>query len=215
MPTNTNKPTPSKRFVPQKTLEIHDPELIGLRRVRGFSRYLVDKNGNVFTQNDNGTLSLKPTSLDKDGYPRVTLVHISDNLPTTERDTITVHRLMLLCWVGPCPDGHEADHIDRDRTNNSLENLRWIPVSENRKTAKPGRVFTRATAEEREVAVGLYRQGRGMAWIARHLGIGEGAVKRALGKAGVQIRASRVMAFVAGLVVWKVLPFVVAFGGGR
>lgn len=36
-----------------------------------------------------------------------------------------VHRLVLLAFVGPCPDGMEACHNDGDATNNRLSNLRW------------------------------------------------------------------------------------------
>lgn len=43
-----------------------------------------------------------------------------------------VHRLVLEAFVGPCPEGCEADHIDRDKSNNKLENLRWLNIAENR-----------------------------------------------------------------------------------
>lgn len=36
-----------------------------------------------------------------------------------------VHRLVLLAFVGPAPDGMEACHDDGKRDNNRLENLRW------------------------------------------------------------------------------------------
>jgi len=36
-----------------------------------------------------------------------------------------VHHLVLEAFVGPCPDGMECCHLDDDRTNNRLENLRW------------------------------------------------------------------------------------------
>ena len=36
-----------------------------------------------------------------------------------------VHHLVLLTFVGPCPDGLEACHADDDRRNNRLSNLRW------------------------------------------------------------------------------------------
>lgn len=39
---------------------------------------------------------------------------------------VEVHRLVLLAFVGPCPDGMEACHFpDRDPANNRLDNLRW------------------------------------------------------------------------------------------
>ena len=43
-----------------------------------------------------------------------------------------VHHLVLTAFVGPRPRAHQADHIDFNRQNNSLTNLRWIPAAENR-----------------------------------------------------------------------------------
>lgn len=36
-----------------------------------------------------------------------------------------VHRLVLMVFVGPCPEGMEGCHNDGDRANNNLPNLRW------------------------------------------------------------------------------------------
>jgi hypothetical protein len=38
---------------------------------------------------------------------------------------MSVHRIVLATFVGPCPDGYEACHNDGDPTNNNLSNLRW------------------------------------------------------------------------------------------
>lgn len=42
-----------------------------------------------------------------------------------------VHRLVLMAFVGPAPDGFEALHGDGDPGNNHLSNLRWGSRSEN------------------------------------------------------------------------------------
>lgn len=47
-----------------------------------------------------------------------------------------IHRLVLEAFVGPCPDGCEADHINRIRDDNRLENLRWVTPEENNKNRK-------------------------------------------------------------------------------
>jgi hypothetical protein len=36
-----------------------------------------------------------------------------------------IHRLILLTFVGPCPEGMEACHLDGSRANNHVDNLRW------------------------------------------------------------------------------------------
>lgn len=42
-----------------------------------------------------------------------------------------IHRLVLELFAGPPPLNHEADHIDRNRANNHISNLRWVTSREN------------------------------------------------------------------------------------
>ena len=42
-----------------------------------------------------------------------------------------VHRLVLGAFVGLCPDGMEAHHVDHDKNNNHWRNLEWATHSEN------------------------------------------------------------------------------------
>jgi hypothetical protein len=63
------------------------------------------------------------------GYPTVTL---SKNSIHEHR---RIHRLMLLAFAGPCPDGMEGCHINDSRTDNRLENLRWGTRSDNMQDA--------------------------------------------------------------------------------
>jgi hypothetical protein len=63
---------------------------------------------------------LSPT-LNRRGYPAV---EVKDE--SGIRHTRTVHRLVLLAFLGPCPEGMEACHYpDPDPTNNRIDNLRW------------------------------------------------------------------------------------------
>jgi hypothetical protein len=43
----------------------------------------------------------------------------------------TIHRLVLTAFVGPCPPGCEASHINGDRADNRLANLVWETHAEN------------------------------------------------------------------------------------
>lgn len=61
---------------------------------------------------------LKP-GLDKNGYPLIVL-H-KNNKPKTCK----VHKLILLTFEGPCPEGMECCHNDGVRTNNYYSNLRY------------------------------------------------------------------------------------------
>ena len=45
---------------------------------------------------------------------------------------LLIHRLVLEAFVGPCPHGCEADHINCDPHDNRLENLRWLDSRQNR-----------------------------------------------------------------------------------
>jgi hypothetical protein len=42
-----------------------------------------------------------------------------------------VNRLVLLTFIGPCPDGFDGSHLDGGRTNNELSNLLWETKKEN------------------------------------------------------------------------------------
>ncbi len=49
-----------------------------------------------------------------------------------------VHRLCYELVHGPIPDGMEIDHRDRDKTNNSPDNLRLVTSSKNGQNKLPG-----------------------------------------------------------------------------
>ncbi|MDQ1111180.1 hypothetical protein QE418_000628 [Microbacterium testaceum] len=54
--------------------------------------------------------------------------------------TVQVHRLVLEAFVGLCPPGMEALHIDDVPTNNAASNLRWGTHAENvHDTVRSGR----------------------------------------------------------------------------
>ena len=55
-----------------------------------------------------------------------------------------VHRLVVETFIGEIPDGMEVDHLDRDRSNNALDNLRIVTHSQNnRNTSHNDRVDAR------------------------------------------------------------------------
>lgn len=58
--------------------------------------------------------------------------HLAINLCNNGDDkSVTVHRLVMLAFVGPKPNGLETRHLDGDPTNNRLTNLVYGTHSEN------------------------------------------------------------------------------------
>jgi len=69
--------------------------------------------------------ALVPVSNGKAGYYQVSVTN--NNL--TKR--CYVHRLVWESFNGTIKDGYEIDHIDENKANNSLENLRLVTRHEN------------------------------------------------------------------------------------
>lgn len=103
--------------------------------VPGFDGYRVEADGSVWscrTRTKRGAGNgrgcapgtgtswhrVKATPVGK-GYLRVTLRRDGESINEL------VHRLVLLAFVGPCPDGMEGCHKDGNRANNRRDNLRW------------------------------------------------------------------------------------------
>ena len=93
----------------------------------GYPAYLVGDNGSVWSrfapggQMGNKWRKKKPTC---DGARMV--VNLANK-------TFTVSRLVLMAFVGPCPEGMESCHWDGNCRNNNLNNLRWDTPMENTK----------------------------------------------------------------------------------
>lgn len=89
--------------------------------IRGYDGYSVSDAGDVRSRSG----VLKPNIARR--YPRVRLYAGSRQ----SGRMFYVHRLVLEAFVGPSPPGMEAGHMDGIRSNNALENLRWITSREN------------------------------------------------------------------------------------
>ena len=90
--------------------------------VIGFPNYLIYSDGRVWSKYRNKFLK---QSLDRCGYCRVNLR--GDN----KSKTLRVHRLIALHYI-PLVEGKDfIDHKNNIRTDNRLENLRWVNHSEN------------------------------------------------------------------------------------
>ncbi len=98
---------------------------VAYQEIPGFPNYRVGNDGSVwskFAAHHQPTFpwrKLKP-GLHREGYLLIVLID-----PSGRHRSFRVHRLVLLAFVGPCPDGMEGCHNDGNRVNNKLGNLRW------------------------------------------------------------------------------------------
>lgn len=86
-------------------------------------RGLGSGRGSTFVQGE--TWHRLKTRADRDGYLDVRLCRDGrKHLPK-------IHQLILLSFVGPCPPGQQARHLDGNKSNNDLTNLCWGTSTEN------------------------------------------------------------------------------------
>ena len=91
--------------------------------ITDYPNYLIYDDGRVYSKNVNRFL--KPY-LDINGY------HIVDLCNNGKRKCKKVHRLVGLHYI-PLVEGKDLiDHIDRNKTNNHISNLRWCNQGENK-----------------------------------------------------------------------------------
>ena len=90
--------------------------------IEGFDNYLIYPDGEVFSMITNKFMK---QNKDKDGYLLVNLK--KDKKSYTQK----VHRLVGQAFIPNPNEKPTIDHIDRDKTNNNVENLRWATRREN------------------------------------------------------------------------------------
>ena len=89
-------------------------------KINGFPNYSILEDGTI--TNDKTGRVLKHSIYN---YARVTLMN------NKKRKDITVHRLLGIHFI-PNPDNKPMiDHINRNKLDNRLENLRWVTNQEN------------------------------------------------------------------------------------
>ena len=92
--------------------------------IKGYENYSVSNFGNV--KNNKTDRILKP-KIDKDGYKRLQLY--KDGKPKD----FMVHRLVCNAFLENTDNKPLVDHIDCNRQNNNVINLRWCTNSENQR----------------------------------------------------------------------------------
>lgn len=100
------------------------------RDIPGFPGYRVGDDGSVWSQRIvRGVPGRKGLSAQMSGTWRKLAPSINKRTgryqAVIDGKKRSVHRLVLLAFVGPCPEGMESCHEDGNRRNNALSNLRW------------------------------------------------------------------------------------------
>lgn len=138
-------------------------------------RYEVSNLGNVRGTYKNKQVILKPETKIGSDYQRVLFC------VKGVRKHYSVHTLVLLAFVGPCPEGFECMHLDHNPRNNCLDNLRWGSKSENSKNRprwKPPTVTI--TAEDAFHMRFLRNFGASARELAKEFGVTHGHVYKIL-----------------------------------
>ena len=92
-------------------------------------RYEVNSNGTIFRN----SVSKKQNKIILDMHHSnteyyTTFVNIQHHV-----QRVPIHRVVAETFIGPCPEGYEVDHKDRNSRNNDCTNLRYVTKSEQMK----------------------------------------------------------------------------------
>lgn len=110
-----------------------------IRNIPGFPGYRVDTLGQVWSNRqyrrkgqDDATAPYRPLKQMSNRFDYIFVELRRDG----HGYNIFVHRLVLMTFVGPRPDGQECRHLNGDRTDNRLTNLVWGTRIENMQDRK-------------------------------------------------------------------------------
>ena len=88
----------------------------------GYNNYLIYPDGKVYSKKRKRYLKQGTNNY---GYKKV------DLCKDGTKKTYLVHRLVALHYIPNPENKPQVDHINRDRSDNRIDNLRWVTRSEN------------------------------------------------------------------------------------
>jgi hypothetical protein len=92
------------------------------RVIPNYENYSISNNGNLINNKSNQELK---TYIAGSGYKYCRIINQFGYKKTT------IHNLVCLVFLGERPNDYQIDHIDRNKLNNNINNLRYVSVSEN------------------------------------------------------------------------------------
>ena len=109
--------------------EMNSIDLTEFEEIKNYPKYLINKQGQIYSKIYKKIL----TNQIIDGYYYLNLTN------DTGKHKCRIHRLLALQYIPTDDITLEIDHIDRNRANNNLENLRWVTHYENNLNKEEGK----------------------------------------------------------------------------
>ena len=106
------------------------------RLISGYDNYEISSHGRV---RNNKTRQIMKSQIESNGYVRITFRH--DGAKKTHR----VHILVADAFLQKQNEDTDVDHLDHNRSNNLVNNLRWVTHSQNMRNKSRQRNNTSGT----------------------------------------------------------------------
>lgn len=99
-------------------------DLTNFVEVKDYPNYLINKNSDVYSK---PYKKLLKHHINNEGYNTIQLANKGN------RKTFLVHRLVAINFLKAEPNKNQVCHLDRNKLNNCVSNLKWVSDSENKK----------------------------------------------------------------------------------
>ena len=96
------------------------------RLISGYDNYEISSHGRV-RNNKTNRIMKTPTTIN--GYKNIGLSK------DAELKTYNVHRLVAFAFLEKTDEDTDVDHINHDKSNNMVTNIRWVTTSQNCRNA--------------------------------------------------------------------------------
>ena len=100
--------------------------------IEGYDKYMVSNMGRVLSSQRGKLRLLNPARTGRNHKKEKSYRAVSLSGGTSGKPKLcTVHRLVLMAFKGPCPEGYEGSHLNGDPSDNRLSNLEWESRKQN------------------------------------------------------------------------------------